>query len=596
MCRIAGIASKAIVPEDSVQLKSMLNVLRAGGPDDEGTFVNEHVALGHRRLSIIDLSSAGHQPMIHPEGIVISYNGEVYNYREIRTELEAEGVIFRSSTDTEVIISAFLKWGVASFRKLKGMFALALYNAHQKKLYLVRDPAGIKPLYYSVRNGRLVFASEVRAFKSMREHWPEDHRWRSLFLAFGFLPHPFTTLKDVNCLSPGVFLDVDLDSMNSKEVRFETIFDSKDVVDVDENSVIDHVRQQTRKALERHLISDAPLGVFLSGGIDSSLLTLLASEANPDTLRTVSVNFKETSFDESRYQQMILEKVKREQHQSYLVEEGMLWDSLDDIWHSMDQPSIDGVNSYFVSRCAHESGLKAVLSGLGADEIFGGYASVGRADWIPSLRALPLKKILSKPAGAWRDAYGRISFLTLPGPVGDYLFLRGINTPEVIAEVLQIDETKVWETLANVEVSLPKNLNKQQYASFLEFYFYMSGQLLKDTDYMSMHFGLEVRVPFLDIDLISTVRSVCPSILFNKSQPKYALTKAFEDILPTEIINRKKQGFTFPFHLWLKNRMLKDKGLISESLWAPLQVDRFISGGVHWSRCWSGVVLNGFKS
>ncbi len=343
------------------------------------------------------------------------------------------------------------------------------------------------------------------------------------------------------------------------------------------------------------MISDAPLGVFLSGGIDSSLLALLASEANPDTLRTVSVNFKEASFDESGYQRMILEKIEHSQHKSYQVEEVMLWDSLDDIWNSMDQPSIDGVNSYFVSRCAHESGLKAVLSGLGADELFGGYASVDRADWIPYLRTLPLKKVLAKRAGSLRDAYARMSFLSLSGPVGDYLFLRGINTPDVIAKILQVDEKEVWETLAGVQVTVPRDLSNRQYVSFLESYFYMSGQLLKDTDYMSMHFGLEVRVPFLDIDLINTVRSLSPSILFNKSQPKYTLTKAFENILPAEIINRKKQGFTFPFHLWLKNGLAKERALISERLWGSLNVNGFLSGGVHWSKCWSGVVLEGFK-
>jgi asparagine synthase (glutamine-hydrolysing) len=309
----------------------------------------------------------------------------------------------------------------------------------------------------------------------------------------------------------------------------------------------------------------------------------------------VSVNFNEASFDERPYQAKVLGRTSAHNHKSYVVTEQMFRDSWAELWLSMDQPSIDGVNTYFVSQAAHNSGLKAVLSGLGADEHFGGYDSSFRISWIKSLRNVPAKKRLARMLGSNKDAFRRLAFLEIPGPVGDYLFLRGVNTPDAVAKILQCSEAEVWDLLKGIYLAVPHGLSDFDYASFLETNLYMRNQLLKDTDFMSMGFGLEVRVPFLDEDLVRTVHEIGLEGNVMKSQPKFLLTSAFADLLPAEVIHRKKQGFVFPFRLWIANAMRSEKVIVSEELKARLDIDRFLNGNAHWSKVWSGIVLENFK-
>jgi asparagine synthase (glutamine-hydrolysing) len=273
----------------------------------------------------------------------------------------------------------------------------------------------------------------------------------------------------------------------------------------------------------------------------------------------------------------------------------MFRDSIDNIWQAMDQPTIDGVNSYFVSMAAHNAGLKAVLSGLGADELFGGYASSSREKWLPYLRSLPARDLTAAVAGKFNNAYRRLSFLRLNNTMGDYLFLRGIHAPSAIARVLQCDESEVWDQLKSVEAPAVSEISKQSYANFLEYNVYMKGQLLKDTDFMSMWFGLEARVPFLDQELVQVAGTTSIPANVRQQQPKYLLTKAFEDTLPNEIVFRKKHGFTFPFHLWLRNSIEKKNGLVESRSLAQLPVREFMNGKAHWSQVWSGVVLDRFR-
>jgi asparagine synthase (glutamine-hydrolysing) len=601
MCRIAGIVSSMPQEQSLAAMRRMLDRMARGGPDDEGTYQNGNVAFGHRRLAIIDLSSAGHQPMLHRgEKLTITFNGEIYNYLELRNELKKLGSVFKTATDTEVIMEAYSRWGTNAFAKLIGMFAFVIHDTANNKVILVRDGAGIKPLYYSLRNNILLFSSQVKAFAAYDPQWPEDERWKALFLSFGFLPHPYTTLKDVKALTRGCFIEVDLAKPEIKEVNYAQGISFQTPGDPVEN-----VRRVTWNALKRHMISDAPLGVFLSGGIDSSLLTLMAAKETGDHLRTVSVNFNDATFDESKYQKIVLEKSGHGNHKSVIVDSKMLWNSIDDIWSAMDQPTIDGVNSYFVSLAAHEVGLKAVLSGLGADELFGGYASFRRMRWLSLLRTTKSTKILAAVAGKYKDAYKRLAFLSLDGPVGDHLFLRGIHVPSVVAKTLGIPEKQVWQTLKEVPSKKPAGsagrsdaeagLDNIQYASWLEQEFYMTSQLLKDTDCMSMHFGLEVRVPFLDQELTTVVQSIEARERFDSSRPKYLLTKAFEDLLPSEVVFRKKQGFTFPFAVWLQNKLKSGERI--DSVWNNTNIEQdFINGSAHWSKYWSGVVLNNFRT
>jgi len=591
MCRIAGIVALGDGADNTRKVTTMTNAMKHGGPDDHGVFQHETVTLGHRRLSIIDLSSAGHQPMTDSSGdLVISYNGEIYNYKEIRADLIKLGVQFRTSTDTEVIFQSYKTWGVKGFGRFLGIFAFALYDKHTGKLLLVRDSPGVKPMYYHATSDRIVFASEVKAFKALDPQWEENRKWRSLFLAFGYLAHPVTTLKDVVALAPGSVLEVDVRTMKTSVQSFiaERATDNSE-------EALDRVKRTVMAALRRNIISDAPLGIFLSGGIDSSLLALLAAQEIAENERTVSVTFEEAAFDESPYQQIVLEKIRQAKHSKFLVNEGMFWDSIDTIWQAMDQPTIDGVNSYFVSMAAHKAGLKAVLSGLGADELFGGYASSSRTQWLPYLRSLPAKDLAAAIAGNFNHAYKRLSFLRLNNSLGDYLFLRGVHTPKVISQLLQCDEREVWDDLRSLQEPVKSEIPKESYASFLEYNYYMKGQLLKDTDFMSMWFGLEARVPFLDQELIHVAATTITTKAQQDSRPKYLLTKAFEDVLPNEIVFRKKQGFTFPFHVWLRNKMNNGDRLLPARLASELPVDNFMKGKAHWSQVWSGVVLDQFR-
>jgi asparagine synthase (glutamine-hydrolysing) len=593
MCRIAGVVSNS---SEELRIKTVMGMTGAmahGGPDDEGLCTFGNLTLGHRRLSIIDLSAAGHQPMVHPTGrTLVTYNGEIYNFKELRAELTDLGQHFSTHTDTEVIITAYRQWGTASFGRLSGMFAFALFDKEKSVLYLVRDASGIKPLYYSLKADRLVFASEVKAFHKVDTVWPEDPSWKALFLTFGFLPHPYTTLVDVRSLAPGSFLAVEVGSLKGSETTFVAPQTKQGETSAD---VSERIRKTTHTAVKRHLISDAPIGVFLSGGIDSSLLTLLASKETGEHLRTVSVNFADSTLDEGKFQQVVLSKIRHHNHQSFVVSEQMFWDAWEEIWRSMDQPSIDGVNTYFVSQAAHISGLKAVLSGLGADELFGGYGSFSRIPWIRRARLIPGKRALAKVLGRRKDALKRLVFLDIPGPLGDYLFLRGIHTPASTASILECTEREVLERLSSVKFPVPEGLNDLDYASFLETNMYMRNQLLKDTDYMSMRFGLEVRVPFLDQDLLRTVRDIGLDGHYKPSHPKYLLTHAFADVLPDTIVHRKKQGFVFPFHKWLADGINEGRPVVHPRLHKAVDLDGFLAGKVHWSKTWSGAVLDNFK-
>lgn len=593
MCRIAGIASLENPEETRRLVQSMTQSMAHGGPDDEGIYQLDKITLGHRRLSIIDLSSAGHQPMIHAGGkIVLAFNGEVYNFRELRKELESSGVTFRSHSDTEVIMESYRAWGVAAFNRFRGIFVFALLDISSSKLLLVRDYPGIKPLYYSTDNGRVVFASEVRSFMKMDPRWEEDTRWKKIFLAFGYLPQPLTTLKGVRALNPGHYLEIGLDDLSVKEVRYQEPTANEKYRS--EAEALEAVRAAVLTAIERNIVADAPLGVFLSGGIDSSLLTLLTAPKIGDSQRTVSVNFDEAAFDERPYQDIVLKQTGNKNHLSFRVSERMLWDHIEHIWNAMDQPTIDGVNSYFVSMAASQAGLKAVLSGLGADELFGGYASSSRVAWLRYLRLLPAKDFIALTAGTLKHQYRRIAYLKLNSAVGDALFLRGIHGPVAIAEILNCYESEIWETLSTIPVPHSPEINQANPATRLEYDFYMKGQLLKDTDFMSMRWALEARVPFLDQDLIS-VACRALQLQTDKDQPKYFLTKAFEDVLPNEIIFRQKKGFTFPFHVWLAKRLRNNNDLLNPHLRGTLPVDRFLNGKAHWSQVWSGIVQHQFK-
>ncbi|MFC4211329.1 asparagine synthase (glutamine-hydrolyzing) [Pedobacter lithocola] len=585
MCRIAGIIDKN---KSSLQLendvKAMCDVMKHGGPDDEGFYTNDSKSLhfGHRRLSIIDLSQNGHQPMFYDEGnLVITFNGEIYNYLELKEELTLLNFKFRTKSDTEVILAAYQAWGTASFEKLSGMFAFALYDMQKELNYLVRDKSGIKPLYYSTATENLVFASEVKAFKNISYSYTENPNWKVYFLAFGHLPEPTTTLKNVYALPKGNFLEYDLQTnifeikpFNNKKVNYQ-INTSKQA------EVL--IKELLQKAVKKHLIADAPIGVFSSGGIDSSIISLLADKYEGASINSLSINFDDEKFSEKQYQDLISAKIKGK-HSEYTINEEIFSQHFPTALQAMDQPTTDGINSWFINYFAKENGLKAVLSGIGADELFGGYPSFKRIKVVNALSKFP--KFLLKSGKYFNSSsLKRSYYLSYKNGVGKYLFLRGLFAPQEIAHLLNLSVNQVDKILNSIKVNIPNHLKDEEQASWLETNLYMQNQLLKDTDFMSMQHGVEVRVPFLDNEIITAIALIDNNIKYKGLRSKSLLIDAFKDILPEKIWNRNKMGFTFPFQNWLKHNQFFLNGLkASENPYIDKATNDFKNGKVHWAK------------
>lgn len=593
MCRIAGIINNQLSPElIREKVKTMCLALQHGGPDDEGIFCNDsvHLAFGHRRLSIIDLTSNGHQPMAdRTQKAWITFNGEIYNYQEIRAELLKLGAQFSSTTDTEVILQAYLLWGTAAFSKFKGMFAFALFDVVKGLTYLVRDTAGVKPVYYFIKNGGLSFASEIRAFVAAGIATQKDVNWPIRFLAFGHIPEPFTTLQNVYSLPKGSYLCWDHATSTHVVDTYTQTATSAFVTDINEAKLL--IKTTLIRAVNRQMIADAPLGVFLSGGIDSSLITLLADQQKKQQLKTISIFFNEKQYDEQAYQRLILDKISGENF-LHLVKQQDFESHFTQIIESMDMPTTDGINSWFISKYAHEDGLKAVLSGVGADEYFGGYPSFNRIRYLGYLRNIP-PFLFSAARGLLPDPYKKLAFLANKSAIADYLLLRGLFSPGDISSILDTDNRQIIDVLFNSQNVPNLGPYNHERASWFETNLYMQNQLLRDTDVMSMNHGLEVRVPFLDEDFTRTAQSIAPQIRFNNQQPKKLLIDSFSNLLPTSVWNRPKMGFSFPLQMWMsKNQQISDISLYKGKL-AKKSIQKFKNNQIHWSKAYALYQIQG---
>ena len=561
----------------------MCDALKHGGPDDEGVYADEktNLVFGHRRLAIIDLSKNGHQPMADiQQRVWITFNGEIYNYLELKKQLVKLGFRFHSDTDTEVILNAYLHWGVLAFSKLRGMFAFAIYDKAKAITLLVRDTTGVKPLYYHAENENLSFASEVKAFKEAGITNETDPSWPVRFLAFGHIPEPHTTLKNVRSLPKGSFLSwnhhTNTYNINSYINKVSQPYIS------DQGIARQSIYTSLKNAVNSQLMADAPIGVFLSGGIDSSLISLLSNEQKEQQLKTISIYFNEKLYDERQYQNVLLEKISGEKF-AHLVQQQDFERFFPKIIDDMDMPTTDGINTWFISKYAHEDGLKAVLSGVGADELFGGYPSFNRIKYLKHLRKIPSP--LLKASNYFKaDRYRKISFLAHDHHIADYLLLRGLFVPGDIAKILDTDEREIYNTLFDESLTADLGNYDEEHAAWFETNLYMQNQLLRDTDVMSMSHGLEVRVPFLDEDFQQLAQHISIGIRFNQHQPKKILIDTFKNILPESIWNRPKMGFTFPFQEWMNNHTEIGSQHLYHNKLAKQTVSKFKNGQVHWSK------------
>jgi asparagine synthase (glutamine-hydrolysing) len=569
MCGIAGaFAFGARAQPVGTSVISRLNEWqRHRGPDGTGLWVSDdyRIVLGHRRLAIIDTSSAGAQPMQDAAGRwVVTFNGEIYNYRALRAELERLNCVFATNSDTEVLINAVAQWGEAGLRKLRGMYAFALWDTLEQELWLARDPYGIKPLYLAEREGTLWFASQARALASCA---PVDTKRDAAALAgfylWGHVPEPFSWWAGIQMLPAGHVQRFPFGQAPSPPKPFARIQDLY-VCHPPRPLVAGELRDLMLDSIRHHLVADVPIGVFLSAGIDSNVIAALAAEVGTQ-LRTVTLAFDEyakTSDDEAPLAEASA-KLLRSDHVTVRIGRGEFERLLDDFLTSMDQPTIDGLNTYLVSRAAAAQGLKVALSGVGGDELFGGYPSFRQ---IPKLLKFGRYVPFSKPLG--RAAQRVLRAMPVPGmppkAPGLLFYSRDVASAYLLRRALYLEDEldalldRSWleegfERLSTISAigHTIEPLNAASVSVYaqiaaLESCWYMRSQLLRDTDWSSMAHGLEVRVPFVDATLLE---GVAPAIASDAPPTKRDLAACAER-LPATLLNRKKTGFTTPVRRW----------------------------------------------
>ena len=624
MCGIFGIlAADGSIPKDV--LEAATRSLAHRGPDDSGTTIMEtgsggQVGFAHTRLSIIDLSPLGHQPMRDPvTGSQIVFNGEIYNFRELRAELESTGNCFHSHSDTEVILAGYRVWGERCFSKLRGMFAFALWDANRHRLLLVRDPMGIKPLYY-YRSGRhFLFASEVRTLlQTGLVPRKLDPNGLFSFLSFGSVYEPRTIIEGVFAVPPGDVISLENGSLQHR--KYENPLDSArdgknedaEISEPIQNAAIRELPGLLRDAVLSHLVSDVPVGVFLSGGIDSSSLVAVMSQAGvrPATFALV---FREKEFNEAEHSRLVARRFKTDHHEIMVSQEDALA-TLPEALRGMDQPTIDGVNTWLVSANARAAGVKVALTGLGADEMFGGYSNFRRVPRMERAanRFAMLPPLVRKPVAASlallaekSDRNRKLSSLASGGSfTHPYFLARTLFAPGELHALYAGDHESGERELENLEqasVAACQNLDPVNRVSYLESTCYMRNTLLRDSDFMSMAHGLELRVPFLDQALVRACFRIPGKEKLRGDSPKALLLKSLGVDLPREIVHRPKRGFTLPFERWMRAELkpvieqaLQHESVRSLYLDASAMGDvwnRFLARQTSWSRPWSLFVL-----
>ena len=574
MCGIAGIvAYRENAPRvDRTELIAVRESMAKRGPDGSGAWVSPDggTGLAHRRLAIIDLSDAAGQPMASADGrLHVTFNGEIYNYRELRTELAGRGYAFRTMSDTEVLLALYAERGPAMTAMLRGMYAFAIWDEREKTLFLARDPFGIKPLYYADDGATLRFASQVKALMAggalAREPDAAGHVG---FFVLGTVPEPFTMYRCVRALPAGSTLTLRRGGAAAIASHFdlagEMLRANESFRTLAARDRRDLVVETLRDSVRSHMVADVPVGVFLSSGLDSSTVAALARQVAGSQLNSVTLGFEEyrgTRNDEVPLAARTAEHLGT-RHRTRWVAREAFESAFERLLEAMDQPSIDGVNTYFVSMAAAEAGLKVALSGLGGDELFGGYPSFRDVPRIertfrgmrthPSLGRLarriaaPFAGALASPKYASLAEYGGTF-------AGAYLLRRALYMPWELARFMDrrfFDEG--WERLGLVErlEATGKGVaNDRQRVAALELAWYMRNQLLRDADWAGMAHSLEIRVPFVDPQVF---RTVAPLMLAADPPTKQEVAGAFADLLPRELLERGKTGFSIPVHEWAK--------------------------------------------
>jgi asparagine synthase (glutamine-hydrolysing) len=579
MCGIAGLFHPDVPkPVDPARIAAMTDVLAHRGPDGSGIWTAPGIGLGHRRLSIIDLSEAAAQPMLAEGGrLAISYNGEIYNFREVRAELEAKGHAFRSESDTEVILAAWLQWGPDCLSKLNGMFALALYDAADDSLFLARDRLGVKPLFYAeLPDGALIFASELKGLLAhpLLRRAPSPQGIED-FLAYGYVPEDASIVEGVKKLPAGHYLHVRRGRAVPRPVQWWDV-DFSNPVSRPVKALTEELDERLRAAVRSRMVADVPLGAFLSGGVDSSAVVAFMAEASRGAVETCSIGFDEADHDETRYAAEVA-ALFAANHRSRVVDSDD-FGLLDTLADAFDEPFADAsaLPTYRVSELAVEK-VKVALSGDGADEAFAGYrrhrmfmaeerarallpGPLGRAagalggiypklDWAPRyLRAKTTLQALGQGSG---QAYAQAVGVTPP------LIRRRIFTAN-----LHGHDSEARYLAAMRDAPARDSLSRAQYADLK---IWLPGDILTKVDRTSMAVSLEAREPLLDHRLVEFAASLPASMRLRGGSGKWLLKRTLAGRLPEHILHRRKMGFVTPVSAWFRGPLAAEAAAISRS-------------------------------
>ncbi len=601
MCGIAGIYNLKNKNNNEQLILKMTNAMAHRGPDADGFYNDENISLGHRRLSIIDLSANANQPLYDiTYNYIIIFNGEIYNYKEIKDQLKNYN--FKTSSDTEVVLAGFITWGDKILEYLKGMFAFAIYNKTNGNLFIARDRLGVKPIYYYKDENYFIFASELRSIlASTLVQKKINLESLSGFLSTQSFAVPYTIIQNVVQFEAGCSIHIDNNRI-LKNKYWDITKPEKEFNIEDKSIVKKEIKKLLLQSVERRLVADVPVAAFLSGGIDSSAIVGLMAQIK-ETPETFNIAFNEEEYDESFYAEMIAKKFKTKHHKILLKPEIFL-DELTNALDAMDIPSGDGVNSYVVSKEIVKNNIKVAMSGVGGDELFAGY---------PSFKQ-------------WYSVYQKRWIWKIPKPIRNIggMLIPNNNKTERIKNLLNKDNVAmenfyplVREILSSkkIEKLLTNNSNSLTSSKLISSNFnfpvlsqfsiaeltgYTHNTLLKDTDQFSMAVSLEVREPFFDHDLIEYVLQVPDNIKY-PNYPKQLLVESLGDLLPNEIVHRKKKGFTFPWESWMRNELkifceskinnLSKRDFMQEENTVKLWNNFLNKEGTRWSEVWLLVVL-----
>ena len=614
MCGFAGVVNFAGDRPDNSLAATLSAALAHRGPDGEGTFASTGVLLVHRRLAIIDPTPAAAQPMSGEDGrYQLVFNGEVYNHRELRRELESRGEAFRTTSDTEVLLRLLVREGAGALSRVRGMFALALWDDRERTMLVARDRFGIKPLYVTCTGKRLAFASEIGALRrSGLASRDVDPAAVLAYLSWGSIPPPLTWLRDVTALEPGTWSRWNVDGVVTHGTFADATHAYVDGAETSEPELRARTAVALRESVRAHLVADVPVGVFLSGGIDSGAIVSTARDVTAGPLNSYTVVVDEASHSEGLLAARVAATFGTSHHELRVDAQSIATD-LSAIVAHLDQPTGDAVNAYYVSRAVAATGVKAVLSGIGGDELFGGYPSFARVPAMlhmsdvlgPALRATGPAAVLALPA--WRAAKWQ-HFARDPRVEAAYRTLRGFLMPSewpALAGPALADAPEALAAVEAVEDRLFAAAGPESHAGSvarLETCGFLRSQLLRDIDVMSMAHGLEVRVPFIDHELQQTI---WPALGQHRQllNGKRLLHESLAHPLPSDIVNRPKQGFTLPFDSWMR-RELRDStrdglGALARQGWIGADTPEtiwtaFERGQAHWSRAWGLAMLGRF--